>query len=221
MKTPDLILFAKQPVAGQVKTRLQPELSAAQAAELAGFLIRATAEAAASNWPGDVYLCCAPDAEHPLFRKLAREFHLRLAVQVEGDLGARMHAALADGIRRRGAAAVMGCDVPHCRWEVFERAYELLAKGRNVIGPAEDGGYYLLGLQSVAARLFQDIHWGSAMVTLETMARAATLGLALEPLPVLRDIDTYKDLLAVSRYFAPLRQFLPPTQPTTAPTDFG
>jgi hypothetical protein len=122
MNQPDFILFAKQPLPGQVKTRLQPHYSPEQAAEIAAFMIRATVELAVSSWPGDVYLYAAPDPDYPLFHALAEEFHIRLATQAEGDLGNKMLSALREGIERQGCAAIMGCDVPHCPWEVIDQA---------------------------------------------------------------------------------------------------
>lgn len=208
MKRPDLLLFAKQPVPGEVKTRLERDYSRNQVVEIAKFLITATVQCAVGNWPSDVYLCGAPDCEHDLFRSLVEHFQLRLADQSVGDLGARMHAALQQGIKRRGAAAVIGCDVPHCPAEVIERAHEELAAGRNVIGLTEDGGYYLLGLQRAPAALFEGIDWGGSEVSSRTLARARALGIEFVALPTLRDIDTPEDLWIVAQGFEPLRRHL-------------
>lgn len=208
MRRPDLLLFAKQPLPGAVKTRLERDYSRAQVGEIAKFLITVTVECAVANWPSDVYLCGAPDCEHALFRALADRFQLRLASQDTGDLGARMLGALRAGIERRGAAAVMGCDVPHCPPEVIERAHEELARGRNVIGPTEDGGYYLIGLQQAAPELFADIAWGGAEVAAVTLARARALGMQFIELPTLRDIDTPESLWLVAQEFEPLRHHL-------------
>src|SRR5881394_39202 len=131
------MLFAKQPVAGLVKTRLQPQYTPKQAAEIGAFLIAQTVELAATNWPGAIYLACAPDVEHPLFRDLAGRFDIALTTQGEGDLGARMQRAIVYGIERHGAAAVLGCDVPHCDWEILDDANTALARGRAVLGPTE------------------------------------------------------------------------------------
>jgi len=208
LKQPDLILFAKQPIPGQVKTRLQPPCTPEQAADIAAYLIRATTELAVSFWPSDVYLYGWPNHEHELFRELAAKYRVHLATQETGDLGDKMYSALSEGIQRKGAAAVMGCDVPHCRGAIIEQAHERLAKGGDVIGPSEDGGYYLLGLQQAPRELFRDMEWQSSMVTLKTMARAVALGLEFEFLPTLRDIDTWKDLRAAAEGFEPLRQFI-------------
>ncbi len=208
MKRPDLLLFAKQPVPGEVKTRLECNYSRDQVVEIAKFLVTATTESAVANWPSDVYLCGAPDCEHDFFRTLADRFQLRLANQCGSDLGARMLAALRQGITRRGAAAVMGCDVPHCPGEVIERAHEELADGHNVIGLTEDGGYYLLGLQHAPAALFEGIRWGGPDVASLTFARARALGIEFVALPTLRDIDTADSLWLVAQEFEPLRRHL-------------
>ncbi|MGE5240120.1 MAG: TIGR04282 family arsenosugar biosynthesis glycosyltransferase [Bacteroidota bacterium] len=208
MSQPELLLFARQPVPGEVKTRLLPEYDPARAAEIAAFLIRATVELAASAWPGRIYLYAWPDPEHPLFRELAREFPVTLAAQADGDLGAKMLAALRDGIERSGCAAVMGCDVPHCDWPVLDQANDWLARGDNVLGPTEDGGYYFIGLQQPRAELFEGIEWGGDRVLAATLARAETLGIEFEMLPLLRDIDTAADLWLIAQKYDALRRFL-------------
>ncbi|MBI3545602.1 MAG: TIGR04282 family arsenosugar biosynthesis glycosyltransferase [Gammaproteobacteria bacterium] len=208
MKQPELILFAKQPIVGEVKTRLQPEYSAQQAAEIAGFLIRATVELAVSAWPGAIYLYAWPNADHALFHQLAREFSIQLADQAAGDLGVKMLRALEDGIGRAGRAAILGCDVPHAGWDIIDQANDWLARGRNVIGPTHDGGYYFIGLQQVRPELFQDIAWGSQQVLATTLARAATLEMDFEMLKKLRDIDSASDLWLIAQKYQPLKKFL-------------
>ncbi len=208
MKSPDLILFAKQPIPGEVKTRLQPHYSPEQVAQIAEFLICDTAKLAATNWPSDVYLYGAPGTDHPLFRRLAERFHLHLATQASGNLGLKMLTALCQGIERSGAAAVLGCDVPHCRGAILEYAHEKLARGDNVIGPTEDGGYYFIGLQQAPVALFEHIEWGGSRVVETTVLRARQLGIAFELLPKLTDIDTRDDLWITAHQYEPLRKFL-------------
>ena len=208
MSQPELILFARQPVPGQAKTRLQPDYSPEKAAEIACFMIRATVELAVSAWPGDVSLYVWPGTDHLLFRQLAREFDIHLVPQLEGDLGARMLHALQEGIARRGAAAVMGCDVPHCGWDIVDQANGWLARGKNILGPTEDGGYYLIGLQEAQAELFTGMPWGGSGVLELTLARAKKLGIEFDLLKKLRDIDTAADLWLVAQKYEPLRQFL-------------
>ncbi len=208
MSQPELILFARAPVVGQVKTRLQPDYSPERAAEIAGFMIRATVELAVSAWPVQVSLYVSPDFDHPLFRELAREFDIRLARQAEGDLGVRMLAALREGIERGGSAAIMGCDVPHAGWDTIDQANAWLARGKNVLGPTEDGGYYFIGLQEARPELFQDIAWGGNQVLEATLARAEQLGMEFDLLEKLRDVDTASDLWLIAQRYEPLKRFL-------------
>jgi uncharacterized protein len=205
---PALLLFAKQPIAGEVKTRLLPQYSAAQAAEIAALLIEETVALAAANWPGPIYLSCTPDVGHPLFRDLAARFGVMLTAQTTGDLGARLQQALGFGIERHGAAAVLGCDVPHCEWEILDDANSALARGRNVLGPSEDGGYYLIGLCDRYPELFVDIDWGGPRVLAATLERAQAIGIEFTLLPMLRDIDTAADLWLVAKQYPVLRRFL-------------
>jgi glycosyltransferase A (GT-A) superfamily protein (DUF2064 family) len=119
-----------------------------------------------------------------------------------------MLAALREGIERGGSAAIMGCDVPHVGWDAIDQANSWLARGRNVIGPAEDGGYYFIGLQEARAELFQDIPWGGPKVMETTLARAENLGMEFDLLAQVRDIDTASDLWLAAQKYEPLRRFL-------------
>jgi hypothetical protein len=205
---PELILFAKHPVAGHVKTRLQPVYSPRECAEVAVFLVRATVELVTANWPGEVSLYGAPDASHPLFAELAQQYGLRLAAQGDGDLGARMAAALGEGVARAGAAAIMGCDVPHCPWETIDQANDWLARGHYVIGAAEDGGYYFVGGPTAPASLFEQVGWGTPRALVQTVRQAQQLGIEFEWLPMLRDLDTPEDLRVVARAYEPLKRYV-------------
>lgn len=208
MHRPALMIFAKQPVAGRVKTRLQPEFTPERAAEVADAMIRETVELAVSSWPDPIYLCGTPDADHPLFRELADRFDISLLDQGRGDLGARMQRALAHGIEHHGAAAVLGCDVPHCDWEILDDANAALVRGTSVLGPSEDGGYYLIGVTEANVELFSGIAWGGPCVFDMTLERAARIGLEFTLLPALRDIDTAADLWLLAQQYPALRRLL-------------
>lgn len=207
MSKPALFVFAKVPVAGAAKTRLLSEYTAVQAAEIASVLIQETLTLAAANWDGPIYLAATPTTTHPLFAALAARHAVALRAQRGADLGARMYDALEYGIARYGAAAVMGCDVPHCPGPTLHDACGRLARGRAVLGPSADGGYYLIGLGTPCAELFTDITWGGSDVCATTMARARTRGIEFDMLPPLRDIDTPEDLRAAAQAFPPLRRF--------------
>ncbi len=205
MRHPALMIFAKQPIPGQVKTRLQPEYTPEQAAEIAARLMRETVALAVSSWPDPIYLCGAPSADHPAFREMADRFGVVLLDQAGTDLGARMQHALEYGIKHHGAAAVIGCDVPHCDWDVLDDANTALARGQAVIGPSEDGGYYLIGVSEMYPELFADIPWGSPQVFDVTLDRASQAGVDFTLLPPLRDIDTAADLWLVTKEHPRLR----------------
>lgn len=208
MSEPALYIMARQPVAGQTKTRLQPVLGEKGTALLTAWMIRETVQLARASWQGPVVLMAWPDTSHPLFPALARTHDVALDVQVPGDLGQKMFAALAAGIARHGAAAVMGIDVPHCPRSVLQRASATLAAGQSVIGPSHDGGYYLLGLTQALPSIFTDMPWGSDAIYGETVKRASQAGIDLQPLEALTDVDTPQDLHAVANTYAPLEKLV-------------
>lgn len=189
---------------------LQSALSLELAAAVAAFMVRATATLAVENWPGEVYLYGDPDAECALFRELSATLHVLLASQAVGDRGQRLGAALEQGISRRGAAAVMDCNVPHCGEEILERTHDALARGRNVIGPTMEGGYYLLGLQQYVPTLFTNVAWDGDQILEQTLACAQVAGIEFEMLPRLRNVDTLADLAAVAQGYEGLQTFLTP-----------
>lgn len=206
MKTPELILMADAPDA--IAARLASGGHADRAGAVAELLVRATVELATSCWPGEVGLYVAAGDGHPLFRELAGEFHLRLAAQVGIDPGQVMQAALGDGIVRCGAAAVLGCAVPHLPGVALEEAFEHLAKGRSVLGPSDNGGYYLIGLQAPCPGLFEGIGWGRSTVLTDTLAHARVAGLEFELLPTERAIESWHDLFLASRRLEILQPYL-------------
>ena len=148
-----LLLFAKAPVAGKVKTRLTTDCTFKQAAEIAKILMEASIQRARESWPGDVYLSAWLDLDHAFFKQMQERYSIDVVAQCEGDLGEKMRHALASfGY----PAAVMGCDAPHVKATTLFMGHDLLQKGHSIIGPSEDGGYYLLGLCEPADELFID-----------------------------------------------------------------
>lgn len=120
--------------------------------------------------------------------------------QGEGDLGSRMHRAIINALQSgKTSVIIIGTDVPGISSPILERAYNALTGKPLVIGPAEDGGYYLIGVNTcLPARalktLFQDIRWGSDGVYHETINRARKAGVAYEVLDILRDVDRPEDI---------------------------
>jgi rSAM/selenodomain-associated transferase 1 len=190
-----LIVFAKAPVAGQVKTRLIPALGAAGAAALAERLLAHALAAAAAAGFDSVELCAAPDAGHPALQRLARQHGLRLAAQGEGPLGARMQRALARALVLHRRALLMGSDLPGLDAACLRRAAAALDTHDAVFVPALDGGYGLVGLRRPAPQLFEDMRWSTPQVMQHTRQRAAALGLRVAELEPLADIDVPADLV--------------------------
>jgi rSAM/selenodomain-associated transferase 1 len=186
----NVLVFAKAPVTGQVKSRLAAVLGAAGAAELHRRLARRTLRTAVEAGIGPVTLYCAPDAHHGFFADCAAEFGVMLAPQGDGDLGARMARAF----ERDAPAVLIGCDCPAREPADLAAAAAALARADAVVTPAEDGGYVLIGLRAPAPGLFADIAWGGSDVMLRTRQRAAALGLTLQELPTTWDVDRASDL---------------------------
>ena len=188
-----LLLFAKEPVPGQVKTRMQECLTPALCARLARQMLEDSLGNACRYWPGEVLLCVSPHSHSPYFSALAARSGVAGVSQSGGDLGARMFDALRRHASIRGAV-VMGCDVPYLDGDELVRAHELMTAGKSVIGPAADGGFYLLGLQRAYHDLFTAIRWGSDTVFNDFAARCAARDLELTLLATHRDIDNCEDL---------------------------
>jgi rSAM/selenodomain-associated transferase 1 len=189
-----IAVFARAPVPGQAKTRLIPRLGAQGAANLHRKLVERTLETVAGAQLGPIYLCCAPDAEHPFFADCEERFGARLLVQKGQDLGARMlHAfrLLLD----RGPLLLVGCDCPAMTREDLHLAGSALREGEDAAFlPTEDGGYALIGLRQPWPGLFEDMPWGGDRVMAMTRARLAEAGLRWREPRVLWDVDRPEDL---------------------------
>lgn len=187
-----VLVFARAPVAGATKTRLIPALGAETAAQLSTRLLHRTLETAC-DYP--IELWCTPSADHPVFAECERSFRLVRRVQQGGDLGARMAGALEDALRRASWALLIGTDCPELTAADLHQAASALQDGADaVLGPAADGGYYLIGLRRARADLFLDMPWGTERVLRETRRRLHEYGCRWFELPVRRDLDRPEDL---------------------------
>lgn len=189
-----LIIFAKAPVPGKVKTRLHDKCSAETAAYVAELLLTHIVELACDHWQGEVIISVAGEIQHPVIVRLYEEYPVDCISQLEGDLGQRMHHAFEQVGR---PAAIIGADVPACSAATLQNAWQSLANGNNVIGPALDGGYYLIGLQQPFAELFENVDWGTANVYQQTLTHADDASLSLQTLEYMSDLDTWSDIEAL------------------------
>lgn len=181
---PTIALFAKYPVAGKAKTRLIPALGAEGAARLHSRLVERTlATIRASGLPFAVHCTGAPLADFAAW--LGAE--VNLVDQGAGDLGARLARVAAPTI-------LLGADIPGLHAKHLISAAEALKTHEAVIGPATDGGYYLLGLTRPFPFLFNDMPWGTSSVLELTMMRLSDRGIAPAMLDPLADCDRPEDL---------------------------
>jgi rSAM/selenodomain-associated transferase 1 len=189
-----LAVIAKEPVAGRVKTRLAPEFGDHGAAVLAAAMLADTV-AAVRRVLAEPWLCYAPTAAGERMARLAPGF--RLLPQSGGDLGDRLAACMA-ALFAAGAtrALIVGADTPHIPAERYEAAFDLLDDVDVVLGPAEDGGYYLIAATVPDPELFVGVPMGTSGVLRATVERAARLGRAVGLLATMRDLDRPADLRA-------------------------
>ncbi len=199
-----LAIMAKQPQPGKVKTRLSPPLTPEEAARLSHCFLLDTVERV-QRLPGVArYLAFAPPDAREFFRDLAGE-GFALLPQVGADLGERLaHLSQALFAARCSAAVIIGADSPTLPDAVLREALDVLTQGRIdvVLGPAEDGGYYLIGQRSPNPSLFQGIAWSTDAVLPQTLERATVAGLRTHLLPAWSDVDTPGDLRRLIRDLA-------------------
>lgn len=193
-----LFIFAKAPIPGQVKTRLCPPLTPDEAATLHGSIVLDMLERSRGAAGIDRVVACAPSADHVFFKILEERHGVGLLAQTGDDLGARMAHAIGEAFARKyRRVLVIGTDLPTVPGSVFGEARALLDNHDLVLGPAHDGGYYLIGLRKPAPELFAGIPWSTDRVFQLTRQKASALGLSVALLPIRRDIDTVEDLAAV------------------------
>jgi len=192
--TAAVVIMAKQPVPGRTKTRLCPPLTPAEAAELAEALLRDTIGLVSGLRGIEMAVAVSPLSAVDPMRQFLPSGARILAVE-----GASIGECLSGATSRlfsEGPARViaLNADSPSLPAAYLERAADLLASNDAVLGPAEDGGYYLIGLRQPQPGLFEGIAWSTAHVAAQTLARASELGLTVALLPVWYDVDTPADL---------------------------
>ncbi len=191
-----LIIFARQPIPGKVKTRLTPPLSPRQAASLYHFMLTdIMSRTEALEGVDRVLFYSGGEGAERYFQENCPG--LPLHQQKGPDLGSMMEEAFsrvfADGYR---TVAIIGSDCPDLPVSFICEAFRLLADGPSeaVFGPAEDGGYYLLAMKRVHRELFHGVSWGNGHVLRESLEKAGAMGLHVSRLPVWGDVDTFEDL---------------------------
>ena len=189
-----LIVVAKRPTPGQTKTRLTPALAPEQAAALFECFLLDTLDLMRRVPNVQHEIAYLPEHERAYFAGLAPEFGLHL--QQGANLGARLDEALQHYLAAGGRGVViMDSDSPSLPAACLAQAFTALESGADVVlGPCDDGGYYLIGLKSPAPRLLREVHMSTPTVAQETLALAAAEGLKVSLLPTWYDIDEIASL---------------------------
>ena len=191
-----LIVYAKPPLPGYAKTRLGAAIGAEQAAGVYARLLYTYLLdlLRADLTDTQIILSVACPADVPFFAAAFPELAVR--PQVGGDLGQRMAASFAQAFAQGADAVVLtGSDVPDLDGHLVQAAFDALESAPAVVGPAADGGYYLIGLRAPGAPLFDGIEWGTDRVLAQTEALIQARGISAVYLPEQFDVDTTDELL--------------------------
>ncbi len=191
------IIFAKEPVPGQVKTRLTPPLSPEMACRLYRCFLEDIIEETVRLQGMEIALAYTPAGARKFLQGLAHPGMHQVA-QEGRDLGERQAHAFAWGFDAGYDVVLLrGSDTPDLPGDMLLEAAEKLAasSAQIVLGPSRDGGYYLIGLKGLHPQLFDGLSWSTGSVLADTLSRARELDLQVHLLPYWQDIDTYADLL--------------------------
>ena len=188
-----IIIFAKEPIVGGVKTRLGKTIGMDKAARIYEVLLKNTLDTVSKLHNIDVHLFITPDCDSKYFDQWVYEPY----IQRGNDLGKRMENAFEDiyglGYKK---IVIIGTDCPTLTTKILNLSFSRLEEEDVVIGPSVDGGYYLLGMNSNYSFLFKNIEWSTNQVLSQTKKHIRQHSLGMFQLPRLRDIDEEQDLKA-------------------------
>ena len=186
-----LIIIAKDPRNGNVKTRLRGHLTDEKILQLYEYLLRSTlTKFSALSWV-DTFIAYAPEDAEQYFL----QFNLPLIPLSTPDLGMNMYHAFKKVFEKGyGNAALIGADIPGLTESVLTKAFELLDKNDLVSGPAQDGGYYLVGMRKLIKEVFENVPWSSEHTLKESCRQAGKFGYTVGFTEMLSDIDTIDDI---------------------------
>ncbi len=191
MSSRRLIIFAKAPILGTVKSRIASSAGSEKALEIYETIVRKLFDDL--HELSEVQLRITPDpscTRFPIFHNPVWE----LKLQGEGDLGERLRNAFAEAFQDNAESVVIiGSDCPYVAPADIRQAWQSLKSEDLVLGPALDGGYWLIGLRQPCPSLFDGIMWSSENVLCQTLARAKAAKLRVQQLRQLSDIDTIED----------------------------
>ena len=188
-----LQIFAKAPIQGFVKTRLIAELGDKKATDVYIELLDRTINLAlTSEYKTQIW--CAPNQQHDFFQFNKQKYGVILKDQLGRGLGERMQYALRQGLKEVDEVMLIGADCPVFTTEYLVKAFEALRLSDVVLGPAEDGGFVLVGCRRTHEKMFDGVNWGHSTVLEQTVDAITKAGLTSQLLPMLWDVDTLADL---------------------------
>lgn len=196
MKYPNsrIILLTRAPEPGQVKTRLISSLGAEEAAAIYRQFLEQTLEMLGKARLAPLIIYCSPSTAHPWFQKAMTRYGASLHQQSTGDLGQRMDDAIKTTLVDSESCVLVGGDCPTLQASDIDQALSALANNSEaVLGPALDGGYYLLGAKRALTACLTEIEWSSPAVFTETVKRLDRDRIIWHRLSVRDDIDTMED----------------------------
>lgn len=203
MSIPCVLIFAKYPTPGRVKTRMVPPLTDEQAADLHLASLLAVCENVRRAGLSDVKVVATPDDRVDDFRRLFGTVIGGVWPQGDGNLGDRLVRAVRRAFEESaGPVILLGADSPTLPTTTLASAVASLEDSEVAIGPCADGGYYLLALRREAPELFEAIDWGSAHVYRQTLAAAESAGIDVHQLPTWYDLDRFDDVVRAARDLA-------------------
>ena len=179
-----LVIMAKRPALGQVKTRIAARVGEEKALAIYQRLLNHTLQWAKQLHPVVYWTGSGDEPRHDFVSK----------EQTSGDLGMRMSEAAFKELENADGVVIIGTDCPELDEAMVQEAYAHLTHCDVVLGPAHDGGYYLIGMRKHYPALFNEMPWSSEVVCEETILRCRRLSLSITMLPALSDVDEWDDI---------------------------
>jgi uncharacterized protein len=203
-----LLVFAKAPVVGKVKTRLQPLVDPRQSMRIHCALVEHCLAMAATVGVAKIELWVG--GPHQWWQQLQKKYPISIHQQQGADLGERMCHAVENSLQRSAGVVIIGTDCPYITADYVQKSFSALAARDIVVGPADDGGYVLIGMRRAWPEIFSGVSWGSDCVLAQTKKNIQRANLSWQELDSLGDIDRPEDLQQLRLAMPELaRQFIP------------
>jgi len=199
-----LIIFLKSPIEGNCKTRLIPLLGQKKATEFYKSLVIQLFQQINSLQNTDIAVYCYPDTRHSFIQQLHNTLNISLYCQQGNSLGEKMYNALQHSLQSYSQSLLIGTDCPVINTAYLETAFASLNDHDIALGPAEDGGYVLIGGNKISADIFDNIDWSTDKVLQQQLSNCRDAGYTTYQLNTLWDIDTPQDLIQYQSQILPL-----------------